>query len=103
MDSNLDTMVSSNKKNGSINIVTDDNEHGIYTWNISNLIGKEYLEMSNDLIRMITIQVVIQFMLFAKNPSATNLINGQFFEIILYVAVAVCFYWLIVKKFIIIE
>ena len=48
----------------------------LYVINVPN---KEYIEFINDVIRMLTIQVMIQFLFYINNPVETT-----FFQVILY-------------------
>jgi hypothetical protein len=59
----------------------------------------EYIEFINDLIRMIIIQVMIQFLFYLSNPSL-GFFTGEFFLLIIYICLGVCVYWLIFKKLI---
>jgi hypothetical protein len=70
----------------------------LYVVNVPN---KEYVEMINDVLRMLTIQVMIQFLFYINNPSETSFFSVDFFLLILYVTLGVCVYWLVIKKLII--
>lgn len=66
---------------------------------VVNLSNKEYLPFVNDLVRMMTIQIMIQF-LFFLNSTADDaaFLTADFFLLLLYVALGVCVYWLVIKK-----
>lgn len=57
---------------------------------------KEYIGMFEDILRMVTIQVTIQF-LYALNTSA-EFMTVDFLLLIIYVILGVCLYWLVVRK-----
>lgn len=72
----------------------------LYELDITNLIGKEYVPMMEDLMRFITIQVCIQFMLYSTSPSHFKMFSADFFMLLLFIVVGVLFYWLILRKLI---
>lgn len=67
---------------------------------ILKLPNKDYIEFANDLSRMLTIQIIIQFLYFLNNPVEVSFFTADFFLLLLYVALGVCVYWLIIKKLI---
>jgi hypothetical protein len=72
----------------------------MFPLNVSSFINKEYFPYIEDVLRMITIQIVIQFMYFLQAPSVSSFFNASFFEILFYIVLGVTTYWLIVKKLI---
>lgn len=66
----------------------------LYVVNVPN---KEYVEFINDVVRMITIQVMIQF-LFSINTEGVSFFSVDFFLLLLYIVLGVCVYWLVIKK-----
>jgi uncharacterized membrane protein SirB2 len=71
-------------------------EDSLYVVNVPN---KEYVEFINDIVRMVTIQVMIQF-LFSINSEGVAFFSVDFFLLLLYIVLGVCVYWLIVKRFV---
>lgn len=68
----------------------------LYVVNVPN---KEYLPFINDLVRMMTIQIMIQFLFFLNSPEAgASFFTADFFLLLIYVALGVCVYWLVIKK-----
>lgn len=63
---------------------------------------EEYTGMLDDILRMVTIQVVIQFLYYLNNTD-TPFWSSDFVLLVLYVVLAVCFYWLVVKKLVTIK
>ena len=61
--------------------------------------NKEYVGMVDDILRMVTIQVTIQF-LYYINSTETAFFTSDFFLLIVYVVLGVCLYWLVIKKLI---
>ncbi len=67
-------------------------------FNVTKFIDKDYVPYIEDLIRMITLQFVIQFMYFVKDPANNDLMSVNFLELIIYIIIGVSVYWLIFKK-----
>lgn len=70
----------------------------LYVINVPN---KEYIDFINDVIRMLTIQVMIQFLFYINNPVETTFFSGDFILLLIYIILGVCVYWLVIKKLII--
>jgi len=68
---------------------------------VINLPNKEYIDFINDIIRMITIQIVIQFLFYINNPNQMKFFTIEFILLLIYVILGVCVYWLIIKKLVI--
>jgi len=62
---------------------------------------KQYICMIDDIIRMTTIQIVIQFLFYINGPDGTAFFSVDFILLVLYIALGVCVYWLIIKKLIV--
>lgn len=73
-------------------------DYSLYTLNVPN---KEYVDLINDIARMVTIQVTIQFLFFINNPSEINFFSVDFILLVLYMVLGICVYWLIIKKLVI--
>ena len=69
-----------------------------YDINISEHIGQDYIPIVESVFKMLTIQIIVQFMYFLKNPMENHFFSAVFFELILYVFVGLCGYWLIFKR-----
>ncbi len=69
----------------------------LYTVDLQN---KEYVGMIDDVLRMVTIQFMIQFLLFINNPSEVSFFSIDFMLLVLYIVLGVCVYWLVIKKLI---
>lgn len=70
----------------------------LYTVNVPN---KDYIEFINDIIRMVTIQISIQFLFYINNPNAVEFFSADFFLMLIYIILGICVYWLIIKKLVI--
>jgi hypothetical protein len=60
-------------------------------------VADSYGEFLQDLVRMLTVQIVVQIMV-ALQTSQASLLDGNFFALLLYVSVGVAAYWLIVRR-----
>ncbi len=60
----------------------------------------EYIFFCEDLVRVSTIQFVLQFMLSLRGEATFNF---GFLELVLYMLAGVAMYWLIVKKVLVFE
>jgi hypothetical protein len=65
-----------------------------------SLPNKEYITLLDDIVRMVLIQVTIQF-LYYINDSSNGFFTTDFILLVLYVVLGVCVYWLIFKKLIV--
>jgi heme/copper-type cytochrome/quinol oxidase subunit 4 len=65
---------------------------------IINVPNKEYIELINDICRMIIIQITVQFLFFINSPSEVEFFAAEFILLVIYIVLAVCLYWLIFRK-----
>lgn len=65
---------------------------------VSTFFGDEYIPLINDLARMITLQVIIQFMLSMRDSKEYPFFSQHFFELLFYIVLGLMTYWLVVKK-----
>ena len=63
--------------------------------------NKAYIELINDVIRMITIQFMIQFLFYINGPDDTVFFSIDFFLLLIYIILGVCVYWLVIKKLVV--
>lgn len=70
----------------------------LYSIDVPN---KDYIDLINDIARMVTIQITIQFLFFINNPSEINFFSIDFILLTLYMVLGICVYWLIIKKLVI--
>ena len=72
----------------------------VTTVNISEKFSEEYVPFVEDLMRMIILQTVIHFMYAMRDPTTTPFFSTAYVELLLYVILGVCVYWLLFKKLI---
>tara|TARA_B110000261_G_scaffold161245_1_gene202337 strand:+ start:240 stop:491 length:252 start_codon:yes stop_codon:yes gene_type:complete len=75
----------------------------IYELNVTNQIGKEYIPLVEDLMRMIIIQVIYQMMFVFRNPNSYGFFDGDFIEALFYLTIGVCVYWLVFKRLVLLK
>ena len=63
-------------------------------------IDKEYKEYLDDLVRMGTIQVIVNIMFFITNPMDNKMFSQMFAKTLLFILIGVSAYWLILRKLI---
>jgi hypothetical protein len=76
----------------------DDNSTSIYSFDVTNKMGYIFVPFFNDTIRMLTIQIIIQFMFFMKDSDENPFLSEYFIEMIFYILLGLIFYWFIVRK-----
>ena len=65
---------------------------------VTSHIGPGYIPMIEDVIRIYIIQIVVQFMLFVRSPSAFSIFDSDFLENLIYIGLGMCVYWLVFKR-----
>jgi len=73
----------------------------VFEINVSEKMGEEYLPLVEDMTRMFTLQVFVQVMMFLRNPYEFSLFDTDFIELLVYVMLGICVYWLVFKKLIV--
>lgn len=68
---------------------------------VVELPNKDYVDFINDIIRMIIIQFMIQFLFYINHEEETSFFSLDFVLLIIYLILGVCVYWLVIKKLII--
>lgn len=84
-----------------INTYFGNGDDSLYTIKISDNFGNEFIPYINELIKMVTIQFLIQFMLFLKTPQLSIIFNFEFLEILIYIVLGLSLYWFAVRKLVI--
>ena len=76
------------------------NNTSFYSVTLSDKMGPDMMRMIEDLVRMLVIQVTIQFLLFLTDSCNYAFFTPEFIVLLIYIAIAVMLYWLIFKKII---
>jgi hypothetical protein len=69
----------------------------LFQVNVSDSVGKEYISLFEDMIRMNIIQITIQLMLYLSG-SGSGLVSWDFLCVVAYVNLGVLLYWLVFKN-----
>jgi hypothetical protein len=85
--SNLDFMLMNNSEG-----------EALVDLDVTRLIGDEYVPLIDDTMRMLTLQVIIQFMLVLRSPKEYSMFSETFFELLFYIILGLMAYWLIIRK-----
>lgn len=70
----------------------------VWTWNVSRRFGPENAAFVNDVVRVSMIQFFIQVMMYLNAPDNNGLFSSEFLVLILFLALAVSFYWLVFRR-----
>ena len=61
---------------------------------------EDYALMFNDIIKMITILVIVNVLMFINNPSQNTILSLTYLKLIIFIVLGIVTYWLIVKNLI---
>ena len=64
-------------------------------------IDEEYVEMSNEVIKMAVILVVVNVLMFLSNPSKNKLFADSYIKLLVFVLLGIITYWLVIRKIIV--
>jgi|TARA_B110000211_G_scaffold86601_1_gene101604 hypothetical protein len=69
---------------------------------IYNIISEEdYANMSNDLVKMITILMVVNILMFINNPKENKILTLVYLKLCLFILLGIVTYWLVIKNIIV--
>jgi len=85
---------------GNLNFMLMGNTDGeaLVDLDVTTLVGDEYVPLVNDTMRMLTLQVIIQFMLMLRSPKEYSILSESFFELLFYIVLGLMTYWLVIRK-----
>lgn len=72
-------------------------EDSLYVFQISN---KEYIELIDDIARMVTIQFAIQFLYYLNSSDNISFFSSDFVLLVIYMILGVMLYRLVFRKMI---
>ena len=67
----------------------------------SQSLDDEYVEMSNEVIKMAVILVVVNILMFLSNPSKNKLFAESYIKLLVFALLGIMTYWLVIRKIII--
>lgn len=80
-----------------------DNEETVstlFSYDITSVFGREYVDVFYDVSRLLVIQVVIQFLMYMTDNEKHQFFSTDFIVMSIYIVLGVLVYWLIFKKII---
>ncbi len=66
-------------------------------------VDKEYKNLFNDLVKFITILIVLNLLMFMSNPSQNSFLGSTYLKLMVYIVLGLCTYWLVISKVIIFD
>lgn len=73
-------------------------EESLYTFSVKD---KEYIDLIDDIVRMVTIQLGIQFLYYLNSPDSVSLFASEFILLVIYMILGILLYRLVLRKIII--
>jgi hypothetical protein len=70
----------------------------LFKYDISNVFGKEYVDVFHDISRMLVIQFTIQLLMYMTFSEHNHFFTSEFLIMCIYIVLGVMVYWLIFKK-----
>jgi hypothetical protein len=59
---------------------------------------EDYANMINDVVKMITILVIVNILMFINSPSENTLLSLVYLKLCVFIVLGIVTYWLIVKN-----
>lgn len=75
----------------------------VWQFDMSGLVGKEYVPFVQDVIRMVCIQITIQLLYHLNAPTGTAFFTSDFVMLLVYIVLGVMLYWLVLRKVVVIR
>jgi hypothetical protein len=72
----------------------------MFEFKLSDKFAPDYLLFFDDVVRMVILQITIQFMYYMKDPYTNSFFTLELLELVLYVVMGVSVFWLLFKKMI---
>lgn len=70
----------------------------LVTVDVSSAVGREYVPLFEDVVRMICIQLSVQLMVYFTSSSDAVFLTSEFLLTLIYIVVGVMLYWLVFRK-----
>ena len=71
-----------------------------FTIDVTNFMGKEYVPMVHDAIRMVCIQLTVQALMVLGGTGSMTFLSAEFLLILSYIILGVMLYWLVIRRFV---
>lgn len=66
-------------------------------------VDDEYKQLYNDLIKFITILLVLNILMFMSNPTQNVLLGTNYIKLMISISLGLATYWLVISKIIIFD
>tara|TARA_B100001741_G_scaffold297408_1_gene282106 strand:+ start:570 stop:797 length:228 start_codon:yes stop_codon:yes gene_type:complete len=66
-------------------------------------INDEYKQLYNDLVKFITILVVLNLIMYISNPSQNVLLGSNYIKLMTSIVLGITTYWLVISKIIVFD
>lgn len=63
-------------------------------------IEEEYIDMINDIIKILTTLLVVNLLMFVSNPKDNKFLGESYIKLIIFILLGFLTYWLVIKKII---
>lgn len=68
-----------------------------------NKVDGEYRNLFNDLVKFVTILVVLNLLMFMSNPTENSFLGTTYLKLMVYIILGLSTYWLVISKVIIFD
>lgn len=72
-------------------------------YNLQYDIDDEYKQLYNDLIKFITILIVLNIIMYISNPSQNVLLGSNYIKLMTSIILGIATYWLVISKIIVFD
>ena len=66
-------------------------------------IDDEYKQLNNDIIKLITILVVLNLLMYISNPTQNVLLGSNYIKLMTSIILGITTYWLVISKIIVFD
>ncbi len=67
-------------------------------YNLKYKVEEEYKDLVNDIIKFVTILIVLNLLMFVSNPSENVFLGNTYLKLIIYIILGLTTYWLVISK-----
>lgn len=72
-------------------------------YNLQYDVDDEYKQLYNDLIKFITILIVLNIIMYISNPSQNVLLGTNYIKLMTSIILGIATYWLVISKIIVFD
>lgn len=72
-------------------------------YNLQYDVDDEYKQLYNDLIKFITILIVLNIIMYISNPSQNVLLGSNYIKLMTSIILGITTYWLVISKIIVFD